>query len=96
MPLGQSSLPGVLYPTTLFSKPSPAYITSGSLSELIGQALGAVSKSERVTAVRSLYHGAVEALPKAKRRKQMTTRFGFFEHAFCKFGVLLSLNRLQH
>lgn len=72
------------YPTSLFSKPSPVYVTSGAHSELVEKALGAsASETDRATALQHLYRAAVEALPKVKRGKQLTAGFGFFEHAFC-------------
>lgn len=83
-PLGHPPTPGVRYPTHLFSKPSPAYVTSDAQSELVEKALGGgTSEMDRSTALQHLYRSAVEALPKEKRRKQMTASFSFFEHAFC-------------
>ncbi|KAI4792970.1 aldehyde dehydrogenase PutA [Aureobasidium sp. EXF-8845] len=81
------------YPTSLFTRPTPAFVTNTIQSKTVEAALNGASKSEKSTAVQTLYRQAVSDLPSAhKRPKQTRAAFGFFEQSmlFNLSFVLLS------
>jgi len=70
------------YPTALFTRPTPAFVTNTIQSKTVEAALNGASKSEKSTAVQTLYRQAVSDLPSAhKRPKQTRAAFGFFEQS---------------
>ncbi|THZ04485.1 aldehyde dehydrogenase PutA [Aureobasidium pullulans] len=70
------------YPTALFTRPTPAFVTNTTQSKTVESALNGASKSEKSTAVQTLYSQAVADLPAAhKRPKQLKAAFGFFEQS---------------
>lgn len=70
------------YPTALFTRPTPAFVTNTTQSKTVESALNGASKSEKSTAVQTLYRQAVSDLPAAhKRPKQLKAAFGFFEQS---------------
>lgn len=70
------------YPTALFTRPTPAFVTNTTQSKTVESALNGASKSEKSTAVQTLYSQAVSDLPAAhKRPKQLKAAFGFFEQS---------------
>jgi hypothetical protein len=70
------------YPSALFTRPTPAFVTHTTQSKTIEAALNGASKSEKANAVQTLYRQAVSDLPTAhKRPKQTRAAFGFFEQS---------------
>jgi len=84
-PLNHPVDPSTRYPTTLFSKPVPAFINPVSKhSALIKAALVASSSQEKAKALSTLYAAALTDLPEIKRYQQVRAGFGFFEQALGK------------
>ena len=70
------------YPTLLFTRPTPAFVLNTTQSKTVEAALNGASKSEKSTAVQTLYRQAISDLPSAhKRPKQTRAAFGFFEQS---------------
>lgn len=79
------------YPTHLFTRPTPTFVTPSTHSKTISAALISATKSQKQIAIQSLYQEAVADLPVAnKRPKQLRAAFGFFEQALLfNLGYLL-------
>ncbi|KAF1352585.1 Aldehyde/histidinol dehydrogenase [Delphinella strobiligena] len=92
-PTNHSVAPSTRYPTSLFSKPAPAFISPSPSSMAVGKALLSDAGSKKAAALQALKQEAVSDLPRAKRPKQMRAGFGFFEQALVTHvsTILLSI-----
>lgn len=80
-PTNHTVAPSTRYPTSLFSKPVPAFISPSTSSTAVERALLSDSGLKKAEALQALKQQAISDLPRAKRPKQMRAAFGFFEQA---------------
>ncbi|KAL1305027.1 hypothetical protein AAFC00_003926 [Neodothiora populina] len=80
----------VRFPTSLFSKPTPAFVTQSTRATVVADALMAPSTSERRLLLERLRDEAMKELPDYKRKQKSRAAFGFFEQAMLiNLGLVL-------